>query len=72
MSIFKPSQKTFSPLVNDNDNEQGPSMNRGHQRGGGGGGGGREIDNILLRGNMIFCYRVNRFLTHSLLSEMFT
>ena len=39
MSIFKPSQKTFSPLVNDNDNEQGPSMNRGHQRGGGGGGG---------------------------------
>ena len=31
MSIFKPSQKTFSPLVN--DNEQGPS---------GGGGGGRK------------------------------
>ena len=61
MSIFKPSQKTFSPLVN--DNEQGPSE---------GGVGEREIDNILLRGKMIFCYRVNRFLTHSLLSEIFT
>ena len=45
MSIFKPSQKTFSPLVN--DNEQGPSE-------GGGGVGEREIDNILLRGKMIF------------------
>ena len=64
MSIFKPSQKTFPPLVN--DNEQGPS------EGGGGGVGEREIDNILLRGKMIFCYRVNRFLTHSLLSEIFT
>ena len=59
MSIFKPSQKTFPPLVN--DNEQGPSE-----------GGGGEIDNILLRGKMIFCYPVNRFLTDSLLSEIFT
>ena len=35
MSIFKPCQKTFSPLVN--DNEQGPS-----------GGGQRKIDNIFI------------------------
>ena len=33
MSIFKPCQKTFLPLVN--DNEQGPS-------------GGAKIDNILI------------------------
>ena len=60
MSIFKPCQKTFSPLVN--DNEQGPS-----------GGGGREkLITFLLRGRMIFCYHVNRFLTVSLLSEIFT
>ena len=59
MSIFKPCQKTFSPLVN--DNEQGPS------------GGAREkLITFLLRGRMIFCYHVNRFLTVSLLSEIFT
>ena len=49
MSIFKPSQKTFSPLVN--DNEQGPSE---------GGGGGKlitfywEEDDILLSCKQIF------------------
>ena len=50
MSIFKPSQKTFSPLVN--DNEQGPSE---------GGGGGeklitfyREEDDILPSCKQIF------------------
>ena len=52
MSIFKPCQKTFPLLVN--DNEQGPS------------GGATE------RGRMIFCYHVNRFLSVSLLSEIFT
>ena len=36
MSIFKPSQNTFPPFVN--DNEQGPS----------GGGGLRKIDNIFI------------------------
>ena len=61
MSIFKPCQKTFPPLVN--DNEQGPY----------GGRGGREkLMTFLLRGKMIFCYRVNRFLTVSLLSQIFT
>ena len=35
MSIFKPCQKTFPPLVN--DNEQGPS-----------GGAQRKIDNIFI------------------------
>ena len=59
MSIFKPCQKPFPPLVN--DNEQGPS------------GGPREkLITFLLRGRMIFCYHVNRFLTVSLLSEIFT
>ena len=61
MSIFKPCQKT-SPLVN--DNEQAPS---------GGEGGAREkLITFLLRGKMIFCYPVNRFLAVSLLSEIFT
>ena len=60
MSIFKPCQKDDPPpLVN--DNEQGPP-----------GEGGREkLITFLLRGKMIFCYRVNRFLTVSLLSEIF-
>ena len=59
MSIFKPCQKPFPPLVN--DNEQGPS------------GGPREkLITFLLRGRMIFCYHVNRLLTVSLLSELFT
>ena len=67
MSIFKPCQKTFSPLAN--DNEAGPSRGGG----GGGGGGAREkLITFLLRGRMIFCYHVNRFLTFSLLSEIFT
>ena len=56
--------KNVSPLVN--DNEQGPS-------GGGDGGGARKkLITFLLRGKMIFCYHVNRFLTVSLLSEIFT
>ena len=54
-------KRRFLPLVN--DNEQGPS----------GGGGSREkLITFLLRGKMIFCYRVNRFLTVRLLSEIFT
>ena len=58
MSILKPCQK-HPPLVN--DNEQGPS------------GGPREkLTAFLLRGRMIFCYHVNRLLTVSLLSEIFT
>ena len=63
MSLFKPCQKTF-PLVN--DNEQGPS------RGGGRGGARENMITVLLRGKMIFCYHVNRFLTVSRLSETFT
>ena len=52
--------KNVSPLVN--DNEQGPS-----------GGGPREKSiTFLLRGRIIFCYHVNRFLTVCLLSEIFT
>ena len=52
-------KRTTPPLVN--DNEQGPP-----------GEGGREkLITFLLRGKMIFCYRVNRFLTVSLLSEIF-
>ena len=59
MSIFKPCIKTFPPLVNDN--------NRDRQ------GGPREkLITFSLRGRMIFCYHVNRFLTVSLLSEIFT
>ena len=54
MSIFKPCQQTSPPLIN--DIEQGPS------------GGPREkLITFLLRGRMIFCYHVNRFLTFSLL-----
>ena len=61
MSIFKPCQKTFpAPLVN--DNEQGPSGGRPREK----------LITFLLRGRMIFCYHVNRFLTVSLLSEIFT
>ena len=60
MSIFKPCQKTFPPLVN--DNEQGPS----------GGGPRDKLITFLFRGRMIFCYHVNRFLTVSVLSEIFT
>ena len=60
MSIFQPCQKTFLPLVN--DNEQGPS-----------GVGVREkLMAFLLRGGVIFCCHTNRFLTVSLLSEIFT
>ena len=60
MSIFKPFSKNVSPLVN--ENKQGPS-----------GGGPREKSiTFLLSGRIIFCYHVNRFLTVSLLSEMFT
>ena len=56
MSIFKPCQKTVSPLIN--DNEQGPS------------GGPREKSiTFLLRGRMIFYYHVNGFWTFSLLSK---
>ena len=63
MSIFKPCQKTFPPLVN--DNEQGPP--------GEGGGGAREkLITFLLRGKMIVCYHVNAFLTVILLSQIFT
>ena len=59
MSVFKPCQKRFPPLVN--DNEQGSS------------GGAREkLITFLLRGRMILCYHLNRFLTVSLLSEIFT
>ena len=51
--------KNVSPLVN--DNEQGPS------------GGPREkLITFLLRGRIIFCYHVNRSLTVSLLSELFS
>ena len=57
LSLVK--RTTPPPLVN--DNEQGPP-----------GEGGREkLITFLLRGKMIFCYRVNRFLTVSLLSEIF-
>ena len=58
MSIFKPCQKT-PPLVN--DNEEGSS-----------GGPRKKLITFLLRGKTIFCYHVNRFLTVSLLSEIFT
>ena len=51
--------KNVSPLVN--VNEQGPS------------GGPREkLITFLLRGRIIFCYHVNRSLTVSLLSELFS
>ena len=57
--LFLSLVKNVSRLVN--DNEQGPS------------GGPREkLITFLLRGRMIFCYRVNRFLTVSLLSEIST
>ena len=59
MSIFQSCQKTFPLLIN--DNEEGPS-----------GGAQRKIDKFLLRGRMTFCYHVNKFLTVSLLSEIFT
>ena len=56
---FEACQKPFSPLVN--DNEQRPS------------GGPREkLITFLLRGRVIFCHHVNRLLTVSLLSEIFT
>ena len=51
--------KNVYPLVN--DNEQEPS-----------GGPGVKRRTFLLRGRMIFCYHVNRFLILSLLSEIFT
>ena len=54
--------KNVSPLVN--DNEQGLS---------GGGGVAREkLITFILRGRIIFFYHVNRSLTVSLLSELFT
>ena len=57
--LFLSLVKKGPPLVN--DNEQGPS------------GGPREkLITFLLRGKMIFCYHVNRFLTVSRLSETFT
>ena len=60
--------KNVSHLVS--DNEQEPSVGGG---GAGGGGGSREkVITFLLRGRMIFCCHVNRFLTVSLLSEIFT
>ena len=55
--------KNVSPLVN--DNEQGPS--------GVGGAGTREkLRKFILRGMIIFFYHVNRSLTVSLHSELFT
>ena len=57
MSIFKPCQKTFSPLVN--DNEQGPS-----------GGGQRKIDNIFIERKDDILLSLNQIV--SLLSEIFT
>ena len=53
MSMFKPCQKTFPPLVNGNEQKE-------------------KLITFLLRGKIIFCYRVNRFLTVSLLSEILT
>ena len=59
MSIFKPCQKTFPAVIN--DNEQG---GQGRAR--------EKLITFLSRGGTIFCPHVNRFLTVSLLSEMFT
>ena len=59
MSIFKPCQNKFRPLVN--DNEDGPS-----------GGAQRKIDNIFLERKDDILLSLNRFLTVSLLSEIFT
>ena len=57
--FFSHFKKRF-PLVND-------KMNRGSQ------GGSREkLITFLLRGRVMFCYHVNRFLIVSLLSEIFT
>ena len=62
--LFLSLVKKRFPLVN--DNERGPS-------GGEGGEVSREkMITFLLRGKMIFCYHVNRFLTVSRLSETFT
>ena len=60
MSLFNPCKKNISPPVN--DNEQGLS----------GGGLKKKQITFLMRGRMIFCYHVNRFLTVSLLSELLT
>ena len=50
-----------------------PPLLNGNEQGSSGGKEGREkLITFLLRGKMTFCYRVNRFLTVSLLSEIFT
>ena len=60
VSIFKPCQKTFAPPFK----WQWTGAVRGEAR--------EKLITFLLRGRMIFCYHVNRFLTVSLLSEIFT